>query len=52
MYYAVEKWIETIAVGESCFAGRHCCYEQRMLLLLVKKGSIVKKEIIKQPKVD
>jgi hypothetical protein len=53
-----------ITVGESCFAGRHCCYvdsgageafQQRALLLLklpLKKRNIMKKEIIKQLKVD
>jgi len=41
--HVVGKWIEVIAVGESCFVGRHCCYvdsdageasQQRALLLL------------------
>jgi len=67
-YYVVGKWIEMIAVGESCFAGIHCCYvgsdageafQQQALLLLklpLKKRStyitIVKKDIMKRLKVD
>jgi len=57
-YYAVAKWIEVIAVGESCFAVRHCCYvdsdageafQQRALLLLKLP---LKKRSINQLKVD